>query len=115
MAPRLEIVPTIPSLPVPLPATPGNGGDVVGALLTAGLVGFFVALAFIAVCFVFSAWLMGWWLRVLVRFHRDWLDREYGRARGSWTQSKTPPSPEGRRFMARGLNPDQPGRGPRDW
>ncbi len=86
-----------------------------GPLLAAGLVGFLFALAFIAAAFVFSAWLMGWWLRMLVRFHRSWFDREYGRAHEGWTPPRMPPSPEGRRFMTREQPPTRPGRGPRDW
>ncbi|WP_066522924.1 hypothetical protein [Curtobacterium ammoniigenes] len=91
--------------PVPVVPSP-TGGGFLAALLGAGLVGFLLMLAIVVVAFVLNAWIAGIWLRLLVRFHRGWFDREYARARGVWGPN-VPPSPEGRRFLRE--------RGPRDW
>jgi hypothetical protein len=93
-----------------MPATPSSGGSVLSALFGFGLVGFLLGLVFLVAALVFSAWVSGWWLRMLVRFHRGWFDREYARARGGWVPPRVPPSSEGRNFLNRERR-----RGPRDW
>lgn len=78
---------TDPSNPV-LPAL--FGGTALGIL---GVVILWI------IVFVVSAWLFGLWLRLLVRFHQRFFDREYARMRGDYR----PPA-----------RPSRGSRGPRD-
>lgn len=82
--------------PDPTVAPVGATGGIFAGLLGAGIAGFVLAAVVYVLLFIFAAWLTGWFLRLMVRFHRSWFDREYARMRG---QAAMP----SRR------------RGPRDW
>lgn len=97
-------------MPIPTPTPEPNYA---GAIIAAGGAGLLFAAVLAVGGFFLSAWLMGWWLRILVASHRSWFNREYARVRGAYVPTRADRAPKGKGSFERRW--DDRTQGPRDW
>jgi phosphate/sulfate permease len=79
-----------------------NTSSLIGAGLGFGILALVIYIAIIIVGFIISAFIAALWIRLIIRFMRKTLDREYRYMRGDYFTDQRPRA-------------DQPPVGPRNW